>query len=439
NEENLLGGGTTAGPSELVVELETPVMGRFVRVTRLFDDDNSGAGFIANEDEKRVLSVGEVEVFGTLMPDCPEEGEPEFADTTCDLLTASGPIDEGPGLWLFSASGLDDTGDEILYTFKAVSESGLELVSGPSASNLAELFLSAGRWTVSVELDDSRICDDTGPDAICVEEIQVSAPAGANKALLRPSRQSSDFNAGLIAARGNDGDLSTFTATASADDDPFWEVDLLEDVDIRSIVIHNRVDCCQSRLRDITVSIRDRFGDDATVLFETELLNEENVLGGQTTAGPPRLAVNLREIEGGDIEGRYVRVSRLPDPDLSGSGGAGNVDEAAVLSIGEVEVWSESAPAGPFFVRGDPNADDSVNLTDAIFTLGYLFLGTQEPTCIESADTDGSGSLNLTDGIYLLTYLFGGGGPPPAPFPDCGLAPDGLQIGCELSHPRCVR
>src|SRR5690606_1488640 len=119
-EENLLGGGTTAGPSELVVELETPVLGRFVPAPRLFGDENSGAGCMANGGDRRVLSAGEGEVFGTLMPDCPEEGEPEVADTTCDLLTASGPIDEGPGLWLFSASGRGDTGDEILYTFKAV-------------------------------------------------------------------------------------------------------------------------------------------------------------------------------------------------------------------------------------------------------------------------------------------------------------------------------
>ncbi|MFK7888335.1 MAG: hypothetical protein AB8G16_15855 [Gammaproteobacteria bacterium] len=36
--------------------------------------------------------------------------------------------------------------------------------------------------------------------------------------------------------------------------------------------------------------------------------------------------------------GDRIVVSRVPDLDLSGTGGAGNVDEAAVLSLGEVVV-----------------------------------------------------------------------------------------------------
>src|SRR5690606_40277808 len=47
------------------------------------------------------------------------------------------------------------------------------------------------------------------------------------------------------------------------------------------------------------------------------------------------------------------------------------------------------------FVRGDPNASGSADLSDAVFILGYLFLG--RPTtidCMDSADSDGNGRLD---------------------------------------------
>ena len=40
------------------------------------------------------------------------------------------------------------------------------------------------------------------------------------------------------------------------------------------------------------------------------------------------------------MPGKIVRIHRVSDPDLSGSGGQGNTDEANVLSLGEVEIYS---------------------------------------------------------------------------------------------------
>ena len=66
------------------------------------------------------------------------------------------------------------------------------------------------------------------------------------------------FNPNLGAGVANDGNLGNTTATASDDLHPVWEVDLGEPAEIGSIVVHNRGDgCCQSRLRDIVVSIHD--------------------------------------------------------------------------------------------------------------------------------------------------------------------------------------
>jgi hypothetical protein len=73
------------------------------------------------------------------------------------------------------------------------------------------------------------------------------------------------------------------------------------------------------------------------------------------------------------------------------------------------------------FRRGDANADGVVNISDAIFGLGFLFLGGSTPLCADAADSNDDGSVNISDSIWSLGYLFLGGGPPPAPGPSaCG-------------------
>jgi hypothetical protein len=79
-------------------------------------------------------------------------------------------------------------------------------------------------------------------------------------------------------------------------------------------------------------------------------------------------------------------------------------------------------PAGEArFRRGDANADGTINISDPIAALGYLFLGNPRSlVCQRSADTDDSGAVNITDAVYLLQHLFLGGAAPPPPFASCG-------------------
>ena len=89
------------------------------------------------------------------------------------------------------------------------------------------------------------------------------------------------------------------------------------------------------------------------------------------------------------------------------------LDQAAPLT----EVVSNS----PSFRRGDSDGDGVQNLSDAVHTLGYLFLG--NPTtvlCAKAADADDTGKLNISDPVFLLSHLFLGSREPPAPFPECG-------------------
>jgi hypothetical protein len=91
------------------------------------------------------------------------------------------------------------------------------------------------------------------------------------------------------------------------------------------------------------------------------------------------------------------------------------------------------------FRRGEANADGTLNITDGIFVLNYLFLGGPTPPCLEAANANDDATLNITDGIYILNYLFLGGPAPPAPgAASCGPDPEGSQSddGC-LSYLNC--
>ena len=86
----------------------------------------------------------------------------------------------------------------------------------------------------------------------------------------------------------------------------------------------------------------------------------------------------------------------------------------ALTWTNKVVISNDTLPA-PIFRRGDADADEELNITDAISILRHLFLGTATPACRDAADTNDDGQLNLTDAVYLLNYLFKGSIEPPAP------------------------
>ncbi len=91
------------------------------------------------------------------------------------------------------------------------------------------------------------------------------------------------------------------------------------------------------------------------------------------------------------------------------------------------------------FPRGDCNGDASVNLSDAVCTLNWLFVGNQAPGCLAAANTNGDAAANLPDAIHLLNYFFTAGPPPAEPFPAC--APSRLAgdrtLGCDNPPDDC--
>ncbi len=96
------------------------------------------------------------------------------------------------------------------------------------------------------------------------------------------------------------------------------------------------------------------------------------------------------------------------------------------------------APDGPVpaaFQRGDSDAGGAINLTDAVFTLSYLFRAGPAPGCLDAADADDNGAIQITDAIFTLNQLFLGGPQLPNPPGSCGADPSEDELGCERFQP----
>jgi DNA-binding beta-propeller fold protein YncE len=119
--------------------------------------------------------------------------------------------------------------------------------------------------------------------------------------------------------------------------------------------------------------------------------------------------------------GRRMALDRDEDGALDG-------DELA-LGFDPADPGSRPPPRGPRLLRGDCDGDGRLDLTDAVFTLNWLFHGGRRPPCEAACDASGEGTLNVTDPIRILRFLFLGG-PPPGNYPECEAAPARCPEAC---------
>lgn len=129
-------------------------------------------------------------------------------------------------------------------------------------------------------------------------------------------------------------------------------------------------------------------------------------------------------------------VAKDPAPD-----GGGRADGAGASTPGAEPGLVEILPA--YFVRG--NADSSYRTSGAFFAGGdtrdvhsilkAIFLGGDTLPCEDAADLDDDGTVELSDAILLLNFLFRGGAPPASPFPASGIDETLDSLGCELPLP----
>lgn len=101
---------------------------------------------------------------------------------------------------------------------------------------------------------------------------------------------------------------------------------------------------------------------------------------------------------------------------------------------GEVEdlpVLIEQPDPTRRFLRCDANVDGAADVSDAIFALGYLFLGGEKSPCEKASDMNDDGKVDLSDSVFLLGYLFLGGKPPNEPLGACGWDPTPDDLTCQ--------
>ena len=104
--------------------------------------------------------------------------------------------------------------------------------------------------------------------------------------------------------------------------------------------------------------------------------------------------------------------------------------QCGVIHLGAIK-------ALPRFLRGDSNSDAEIDLSDAVYTLTWLFRQGPAPSCQDTADANDDSRLNITDPVYTLLSLCRGDPPLPPPGPEtCGpdFTEDTLTCG---SYPRC--
>lgn len=68
---------------------------------------------------------------------------------------------------------------------------------------------------------------------------------------------------------------------------------------------------------------------------------------------------------------------------------------------------------------GDANGSGSVNISDAVYLIAYIFAGGLPPgpcgTATGLGNANGSGNVNISDAVFIIAYIFAGGPTPHCP------------------------
>ncbi|MGB5106544.1 MAG: hypothetical protein WBP29_03505, partial [Candidatus Zixiibacteriota bacterium] len=71
---------------------------------------------------------------------------------------------------------------------------------------------------------------------------------------------------------------------------------------------------------------------------------------------------------------------------------------------------------GPTYTCGDADANELINISDAVYLIAYVFTGGPAPIPVEAGDVDCNAVVTISDAVYLIAYVFSGG---PAPCSAC--------------------
>ncbi|WP_149303609.1 galactose-binding domain-containing protein [Pareuzebyella sediminis] len=340
-----------SGQAGLEETIALNTQGRYVRVQL------SGNG---------MLHMAEVEVMGCFLQASPCDGSDTVAISPVGPFLDTDPVQALTG----SPSG--------------------GVWSGASTDGTFDPGLGAGTYTVTYTYDDGSGCVQSDSYDIEVATVGSGGCVLSNVALGGTSSMSSTYgnSSASYAVDGSTTGTSPWSADLQHTQNeyrPWWEVDLGADHTVDQVVLYNRSDGNQSRLRDFYVLVSAApFPAGATL---EELLEDGNVTGAYFP-GP----AGASETVPLNAEGRYVRVQ------LSGNG---------MLHMAEVEVM------GCFLQASPCDGSDTVAIspvgpfldTDPVQAL----TGSPSGGVWSGASTDGTFDPGLGAGTYTVTYTYDDG------------------------------
>jgi len=427
------------------------------------------------------LTDSEIAALVPQPAECPVEG-----DSYCGTLDVAGPRGSAPGIYTATLTGASDgAGDPLVYTFTARHADGPYLQVGPQAQNTAQFNLFAGEWTISATADDDLLCRDQAASGTCQAAVSVTGPPEELLSHWKLDGDLIDAQPALNHGTFYGGDAPAFVEDRNA---AASKALLLDGIDDHVVISRQKgLPLYGNRGFSIAMWVKGLPQPDRRVWSESAAANNNPLftIGTHNGGASGQVDLYVRDAVGTVIvphalsagiafDGTWhhiayvdtagngaLYIDGLRDPaafnyvkpalplDVATIGGIvragpccffnGSIDDVRAytfaLSASEVREVVEDKQA-PEFRRGDPDGSGSLDLTDAVFILNYLFLAGTRPSCIDAADTDDSGSLDLTDAVYSLNFQFLAG--PPFPFPgpiDCGAdgSPDenGGDLGCD--------
>jgi M6 family metalloprotease-like protein len=66
----------------------------------------------------------------------------------------------------------------------------------------------------------------------------------------------------------------------------------------------------------------------------------------------------------------------------------------------------------PPYICGDANHDFTVNISDAVSLIAYIFAGGSAPSPYQAGDANCDSAVNISDAVYLIAFIFAGGAAP---------------------------
>lgn len=95
-------------------------------------------------------------------------------------------------------------------------------------------------------------------------------------------------------------------------------------------------------------------------------------------------------------------------------------DLRATVAMAEAFICNYVSPGAPHCPQpacfcGDADGNGTINVSDPVCLVAYIFGGGSPPSPVCLGDADGNNRINVSDAVFLIAYIFGGGAAPHCP------------------------